>query len=1271
MAATHQSLYQSAAIFAGGLAIGAGAFALSRNAFAPAHKPTKAIKRKLSDAANAATNKAKAAAIAPAANDDKAAASPAPVAPASNNDKQAKETLDAAAAALEAAPGRVDPPLAQVLDAVDQKGPGPVQPAKPQAEGNVAPSGPDATAGGQKLKGLVNEQPKLDAEPEPSPLNRVSHLDTRADLSLVSGPSADELAKHAAAQAWLTGIPSPNTTSTGVIDAIAYANSTAVFSYESEANGGFGAHSEAQAAEALDKGWTQGRPKVFKMQTRSGAGNAIVGYLSGAKKGSSSSGPTRVVTALTNAAGFVAMAPTLAALDDVATDAGKIVLQVSAASQSTDDDLAIKNDYAAVLAATAALGDAFEVVFSSTRQEAVDSAQYAYQSAKNVVHVFDGAFAGREVGLLSVPQKGAAVAAPEHFHYTGPAKATAVLVVPNGSHSQSARAVLVTLPPAVRHNIGVLSVKVVRPWSDAELRKAIPETVQSLHVLEEIPSGSTSGLVYEDVMGSLFSDAFLGAGSAPRNVFSVALEAGQNLVAAEWFELLKTVAASPAAPVKLGDVFDAATQQPDLLALSGASLASGLVRSDLILTGRPESASDAPIELVGDDNSSKVLVVSDPAVTLKSLAPFQSLVRGGTVIVNVPGWDAAELESKLRAEDKKVLADKGARLLLVDAAAVVEQLNTKTANARGGKAKAGDDVVPKEIAAAVLLVAFLRTQLDLGGDALAAFVTRILGTAPVGVDGVAGLVQATEAAVERFAFSNAEWANAEPLEGESASAPRPTHIRYNGFTRSADAALAGVEVAPSRNTWALPAWQQLFSEAYETDTSAIRPDLPEKTWVIEVTENRRLTPVDYDRNVFHMELSTKGTDLRYEVGEALGVHGWNDDDEVADFIRWAGFDADEVVSVPSLAKPAKFETRTVFQVLQQNLDIFGKPPKRFYEALSKIATNRDEARWLRFISSAEGSATFKKYSEVETLTYADVLRMFPSARLPLDLLLTEVEPIKPRHYSIASAQAAVGESVHLLVVTVDWKTPSGSPRYGQCTRYLSKLKPGAKVTVSLKPSVMKLPPIDSQPIIMAGLGTGAAPFRAFIQARAVKRAQGIDVGPLVYYFGSRYRSAEYLYGEELEAYLQDGVLSHVGLAFSRDTSKKVYIQHKIQQDGEMLTNYLAPEIEALKKLGGSAEVAIRDGALDDHVDEGKKGYFFVCGPTWPVPDIHEAIVSAFVERGWTQERAEQRIEELKEEEMDFGGVLMALSVVDDADDGDENEDLTIATISGRAWWCRR
>lgn len=65
-------------------------------------------------------------------------------------------------------------------------------------------------------------------------------------------------------------------------------------------------------------------------------------------------------------------------------------------------------------------------------------------------------------------------------------------------------------------------------------------------------------------------------------------------------------------------------------------------------------------------------------------------------------------------------------------------------------------------------------------------------------------------------------------------------------------------------------------------------------------------------------------------------------------------------------------------------------------------------------------------SENDTVTYADLLRQFPSARPSIDELVKEIEAIKPRHYSIASSQNFVGDSVHLLIVTVEWNNPIGT-----------------------------------------------------------------------------------------------------------------------------------------------------------------------------------------------------------------------------------------------------
>jgi sulfite reductase (NADPH) flavoprotein alpha-component len=163
------------------------------------------------------------------------------------------------------------------------------------------------------------------------------------------------------------------------------------------------------------------------------------------------------------------------------------------------------------------------------------------------------------------------------------------------------------------------------------------------------------------------------------------------------------------------------------------------------------------------------------------------------------------------------------------------------------------------------------------------------------------------------------------------------------------------------------------------------------------------------------------------------------------------------------------------------------------------------------LGGPEGATEFKRRAEVETLTFADILEEFPSAKPSLADLIRLIPAIKRREYSIASSQKAHPTSVHLLIVEVGWRDEKNRDRYGQATRYLSQLAVGSKVTVSVKPSVMKLPQDDMTPIIMAGLGTGLAPFRAFVQERAWQRSMGRDIGPVFLYMGSRHQREEYLY----------------------------------------------------------------------------------------------------------------------------------------------------------------
>ena len=284
----------------------------------------------------------------------------------------------------------------------------------------------------------------------------------------------------------------------------------------------------------------------------------------------------------------------------------------------------------------------------------------------------------------------------------------------------------------------------------------------------------------------------------------------------------------------------------------------------------------------------------------------------------------------------------------------------------------------------------------------------------------------------------------------------------------------------------------------------------------------------------------------------------------------------------------------------------GRPSKRFYQALADHPTASDNHREkLLYIISKDGQDEFKRRTE-DTVTFADLLREFDSSRPSVLELIDLIPAIKPRHYSISSSMKMFPNSVHLLVVLVDWKRNSnGELRIGQCTNYLSNLSANSLVTVTIKPSVMTLPPRSEQPVIMSGLGTGMAPFRAFIQERAMEKREGKKVGPMVLYFGSRYRGMEYLYGEELEAYHLEGVLSRLQLAFSRDQKKKVYIQHKIKEDKNLMWKYLQEE----------------------------EGHFYLCGPTWPAGDVKDAIIDGFTTAGHLSEKeANNALNKMKEHE---------------------------------------
>jgi sulfite reductase (NADPH) flavoprotein alpha-component len=95
-------------------------------------------------------------------------------------------------------------------------------------------------------------------------------------------------------------------------------------------------------------------------------------------------------------------------------------------------------------------------------------------------------------------------------------------------------------------------------------------------------------------------------------------------------------------------------------------------------------------------------------------------------------------------------------------------------------------------------------------------------------------------------------------------------------------------------------------------------------------------------------------------------------------------------------------------------------------------------------------------------------------------------------------------------------------------------------------------PEHDKPIIMVGPGTGIAPFRAFLQERHAGKAAGKSW----LFFGDQKADCDFLYRQELEDYLRNGTLTRLDTAFSRDSDKKVYVQHRMLEHGDELWKWL-------------------------------------------------------------------------------------------------------------------
>jgi sulfite reductase (NADPH) flavoprotein alpha-component len=185
--------------------------------------------------------------------------------------------------------------------------------------------------------------------------------------------------------------------------------------------------------------------------------------------------------------------------------------------------------------------------------------------------------------------------------------------------------------------------------------------------------------------------------------------------------------------------------------------------------------------------------------------------------------------------------------------------------------------------------------------------------------------------------------------------------------------------------------------------------------------------------------------------------------------------------------------------------------------------------------------------------FIDLLHDFPGVISEPQQLFNVLQRLVPRLYSISSSQLVHPDTAETTVRVVRYNTHNRE-RHGVASTQLGmRAHVGTKLPVFLHANQnFRLPDDPSTPIIMVGPGTGVAPFRAFLEDRQATGASGENW--LI--FGDQHRASDFLYEDQFLQMQQDGTLTRLDTAFSRDQAHKIYVQDRMREHAAELSAWI-------------------------------------------------------------------------------------------------------------------
>ncbi|MCJ1675967.1 bifunctional nitrate reductase/sulfite reductase flavoprotein subunit alpha [Streptomyces sp. APSN-46.1] len=293
---------------------------------------------------------------------------------------------------------------------------------------------------------------------------------------------------------------------------------------------------------------------------------------------------------------------------------------------------------------------------------------------------------------------------------------------------------------------------------------------------------------------------------------------------------------------------------------------------------------------------------------------------------------------------------------------------------------------------------------------------------------------------------------------------------------------------------------------------------------------------------FTFDTRDSRTPLRYEAGDALGIHPANSPELVAEWLAVTGTDPAAEVDPGGPGGPGPVPWA---EALRHHLDITKITP-----GLLRFLAERSGDQRLRRLLRPDNKDCLAQWCWGRQA--ADAVAEHP-VRASAAEWAQVLGRLQPRLYSISSSPLIDPYRVSLTVSVVRYENLRGRPRQGVCSPFLADSEDGALIPVHVRRTSYFRPPADpATPMIMVGPGTGVAPFLGFLEER---RARGHRASNWLF-FGEQHRATDFYYEDELAALRADGTLTRLDTAFSRDQRAKVYVQDRMRAHGPELWSWL-------------------------------------------------------------------------------------------------------------------